>query len=100
MSSYIAEMVGGLLLVFLLSRVARLAYGRRAILRPAQIASVYLVLLIAATLLGGFGGADGGSPQFLEAFLIYLPPVLIVAAFDVVRDRARARKPDVASHAP
>lgn len=89
---YLWTMVGGLLMVAIISRFGRLAFGRNALVTKRQYFRLYGVILGGATIVGGFGLADGGPPRFLEAFMTYLPPTLIVAAFDFYRDRARSRK--------
>ena len=86
---YLPFFAGALLVTWIVSRLARRvlfnkATGSQRALGPNVVA------LVLATLLGGLGLADGGPPQFVTALVQYLPPVLLLAAIDMVALRRTA----------
>ena len=91
----IASWIGGViivrLIVLLLKKFAFKSRDSRAILLSNAAA------LLIATVLGGYGGADGASPNFAEAFMMYSVPVGLSLAWDFWRQSRRKNetvKPD------
>lgn len=81
MSYMIGSLVGGLILIYLLSKVWEWALFKRVMDEPTsgKLASVVAAWATAGTI-GGFGMADGG-PYAWWAFAIYLLPALFVGVF-------------------
>ena len=96
MAYLIGSLIGALIITLLLSRVFRKwPFGRARGLMKAVGPNV--LTLVLATVLGGFGNADGGSPQFLRAAGLYVLPVCLWTIVDLARG-GRGGKGD-ASHA-
>ena len=76
-------MIGGIFALSILMLIWRWALKRwvSGILLPI---SATLAALFTATLIAGFGLADGGQPLFWLAFTSYLIPALIVGVVVVV----------------
>jgi len=95
--AYLAFLVGGLIICYLISRLLLRVF--KSIANPSQrVAFSHLATLGIATLLGGFGMADGGAPRFGHAFAQYLIPVVLLAIVDFVRlARSRTAPPPQSS---
>ena len=78
---YLAFFVGAFVLVWVVSRTIRRLLFKESSGWKRAIAP-NLGTLVVATVLGGLGMADGGSPQFLNALLQYLPPIAVWVALD------------------
>jgi len=83
--------VGAIFGVYLISRFVRLAFGKNKRTYKAALIADSVTLAI-ATIVGGYGIADGGPPVFQQAFSAYFLPVAIVLAFDLVNAYAISRK--------
>lgn len=84
----IVTMLGGLVLVRLIVvALHKWVFRERTVKQYAVLPN--LVALTLCTVIGGFGFADGGSPQFLIAFATYAPPVVVSCLWDL---RRRAKK--------
>jgi hypothetical protein len=81
---WIGIIVGGLIITFIVSRLLTLVF-RRWLANPKALVAANLATLVIATVIGGFGLADGGAPKFVLAFAQYTIPVLIWLVFDFVR---------------
>jgi hypothetical protein len=84
-----AELIGALLITFLISRGFRTVFRKKS--PPVQMLAPHALTLLTTTVLGGFGMADGGPLQFRRAFLTYLLPVIVWLVVDLVRDYRRAK---------
>jgi len=82
-----APLLGGLILTFLLMMLYRylttsvfkqLAWNERTI-------AAFVATVLTCTLIGGYGFADGGSPAFGKAFIIYIIPSIISAAYFLLK---------------
>lgn len=94
MSPYsIGQFFGAFLFIYVFSRL--FLWIARKILKTGLLQTRHLILchtisLTAATLLGGWGFADGGSPKFLQAFYTYLVPELLWFAIDIFQKKKKA----------
>ncbi len=84
--SYLGFFVGALIITWIVSRLTRLFFFRKAANWTRAIGPNVIVLIVAAGL-GGVGMADGGPPQFVVALVRYLPPILVLIAFDTLKAR-------------
>lgn len=89
----IAFMLGGLIVTFLVSRLVRNTVLRKLPDPPRALASGAITLAI-TTVLGGFGMANGGKPNFVGPFALYFIPTAIWVVVDMWRDRHRAGSSD------
>ena len=82
MAFIIGGLIGGLFLMIILMSIWRWVLSRwlSGLLLPV-VATISA--FSTATLIGGFGMADGGPPQFWLAFTKYLIPALVVGAVGV-----------------
>lgn len=74
---FLGGVLGGLALIGLLTAGVFKLLSRRMATGPAFGAAWTLVLTI-AVILGGYGNADGGAPDFAASFNDYVGPALIV----------------------
>lgn len=89
---FIAFLLGGLLLTFLVSRVLRATVFRR-VSGWTRVLGANALTLGVATLVGGFGFADGAPPRFGYALTAYALPVLFWVVVDAIRDRRASATP-------
>jgi ACR3 family arsenite efflux pump ArsB len=73
--AFLADFIGALLITFVISRGFRRVFKRLGVL--VRVAASHAATLALAVLIGGFGLADGGPPQFTSAFLQYAPAVAV-----------------------
>ena len=85
---YLAFFVGALVITWAISRITRRLLFRKSTGWVRAVGPNAVTLAVSAAF-GGVGTADGGPPQFLLAFVRYLPPVLFWIAIDAYRGRAR-----------
>ncbi len=90
--SYLGFFVGALIITWIVSRLTRFFFFRKAANWTRAI-SPNVIALMVATGLGGVGMADGGPPQFLVALVRYIPPILVLIAFDSLKARKTATPP-------
>ena len=83
--------VGGLIGIFLLSRLALWALKRLGD-NERKIFIAHAVTLATAVLLGGFGFADARGPRFLYAVSLYVIPSLIWLGVDLLALKGRRTK--------
>lgn len=91
MAYVIGALVGGIVITGIISRLLRATLFRSQ--PPARGAvGAFLATLAVATLLGAFGFADGGAPDYLRALGTYVVPTLFWLAFDLVRVSREGRR--------
>ena len=90
--SYLGFFVGALIITWVVSRLTRLFFFRKAANWTRAIGPNVVALLV-ATGLGGVGMADGGPPQFVVALVRYIPPILVLIAFDSLKARKTTAPP-------
>ena len=83
---YLAEFLGALFITYFISRLFRLVFKAKH--EPTRSVLAVGATLFLAVLLGGYGFADGGPPQFGHAIALYTPAVLLW----LLRDYVRAKK--------
>ena len=98
MSYSIGGVIGGIVILYLMTRLILLAFRDNKHKTSAVVISACIALAI-ATLLAGYGMADGNSPDFLNSFTTYLIPTPIVIAMEVIRLR-RAKAKSASSEQP
>ncbi len=74
---YLAFFVGALVITWAISRITRRLLFRKSTGWVRAVGPNAVTLAVSAAF-GGVGMADGGPPQFLLAFVRYLPPVLFL----------------------
>jgi uncharacterized membrane protein len=79
----IGFILGGTITIFLLSKLVGVIVFRKIIPPKKQIFSVCIAFVL-ATVIAGYGIADGGPPEFVEAAAIYGIASIIVLTIQVV----------------
>jgi len=86
----LGQIIGGVILMYLLLRLWQWVFG----LFSSAAATPVLIPAIAAystgVVLGGYGLANGGSPAFGTAAMVYLIPIGIASILELAR-QSRAR---------
>ena len=89
MAFWLVELIGGCTVSYVLLRLVMLAFRSRKFETPSILISG-LIVLVVATVVGGYGLRDGGpSPLFLVAFASYLPAVLLALVIELARGRGK-----------
>ena len=84
----IGSLIGGIAIIYLMTRLILLAFrDKKRDSRSIVIAAC--ISLFIATVLGGYGFAEGGPPNFLNAFLNYVLQTLIVIGIEIVRVKVK-----------
>jgi hypothetical protein len=83
-ASIVAFMIGALLITFLVSRLIGLLI-RRWVSNPTKLLIANFGTLMVATVLGGYGFANGEQPLFSTAFFSYVVPVMVWLVHDLLR---------------
>jgi hypothetical protein len=86
---FIGQLLGALVATFLLSRLVGWVL-RRALNDPARLLAANVATLAIATVVGGYGFANGGSPLFATAFRSYVIPVIVWLIYDLYQWKKRA----------
>jgi hypothetical protein len=84
MAVFIGQFVGGLVATYLLSRLCLWAAAKFNRSWPGILAA-HGGSLALATIVAGYGYADGGPPQFFYAFSAYLLPQVVWLVVDLIR---------------
>ena len=82
----VGAIMGGVVILYLMTRLILLAFRDKKRSTKSIVISACVSLGI-ATILAGYGMADGGSPNFMNSFLGYLVPALIVIVIEILRVR-------------
>ena len=80
----IGQLFGGIVITYLIMRLVMLAFRANKYKPKSIVISAGCTLLI-ATVIGGFGFADGGPPVFLSAFSVYGIPAVISMGIELFR---------------
>ena len=80
----IGALVGGIIAVYLLTRLILLGFRDRKF-DTSSIVVAALIALGIATVLAGYGFAEGGPPNFAQSFSAYVIPTLIVIVIEFLR---------------
>lgn len=92
--AFASSMIGGIIGCYIILRL--LMYGVRKLRRQPngapEIALAGLLVLVIATVVGGYGKQDDlPGPQFIQAFSTYFGPAMLVAVIELVRlDRRKS----------
>ncbi len=87
------SLIGGFVMVGLVSRVLERTLFRKAVARVRILAPNVSALML-ATVIGGLGMVNTRSSQFVQAFVGYLIPTVLWIIIDTVREtKARSEKP-------
>lgn len=90
------RMIGGIFGAFLatgvLSQLSMWIIGKFMPDSLTRIGAAYAVAVVVGVILAGLGRADGGSPQFAEAAMAYLPGFAVWLVIDLLRWRGRQAK--------
>lgn len=84
--------LGGIVVVYLLIRLWQRMLIRVPMLWAMRVAIATLLAFATATLLAGFGLANGGPPVFAEAALLYLIPAAVAFLIETLRQFIASRK--------
>jgi hypothetical protein len=91
-----AYMIGGVVAMWLLSRLMLWIFKRLGD-NEKRIYVAHLVAYGLAAGLGGLGFANGGPPRFLHAAGVYIVPVLLWLAVDLLALKGRRAKGQISS---
>jgi uncharacterized membrane protein len=84
MAYSMGAMVGGVIAIYLLTRLVLLVFRDKKHEIKFIIISAVVALAI-ATVLGGFGFADGNQPDFVLSFSMYVIPTVLVVVIEAIR---------------
>ena len=84
MAYSIGQLIGGVIAIYLLTRLLLLVFRDKKHEMKFITISAAIALFI-ATVLGGFGFADGNKPDFVLSFSIYVIPAVLVVAIEATR---------------
>ena len=91
-SFLVGQFIGSLLISYVLFKLLMLAFGK-AKNKPINMCIGAGIVLMLATIIGGFGLQDNSpNPLYLEAFINYSVPVLLVLFTELVRMSFRKRE--------
>ncbi len=91
MAYWLGAIVGALVGSYLLSRLALWLLKAMGDKRD-RILGAHGATFAFVTVAGGYGYADGGEPQFLHAAEIYILPIILWLAIDLLALRGRRAK--------
>lgn len=87
----IGWLIGGIAFIYLMTRLVLLAFRDKKYDTRSIVIAACIVLFI-ATILGGYSFAEGGPPNFLNAFLYYVLQTLIVIGIEIARVKVKKAK--------
>lgn len=82
----IAAMMGGVVILYLMTRLVLLVFRDKKHSTVSISISAFVSLGI-ATILAGYGMSEGDSPDFVNSFVNYLIPAIIVIVIEIFRVR-------------
>ena len=84
MTPYLFSLAGQIVAMMLFTGIFRWVIGKLGVPEPYSTVTGAVGALTLATVAGGYGFADGGPPQFEQAFATYLPAAIIVLLFGLL----------------
>ncbi len=91
--AFLFQLLGALVGMFLFTRAVRWALYRTGSRDPGLAVLSVAIMTAIAVVVGAFGFADGGPPQWERALWLYVPTGALVLVFDLIAARGRARQP-------